>query len=496
MSALGKKRASIVALCAVLLALVSAPGAAGAFDDPLFVFVPEPKVEPPKPPQLIPLPTGYLNGPCGIAVDSSGRFYVSDYYHRAVDVFKPPTSPYISPSAYVGQLPNVDPLDGPCAIALDASNNLYVEDFHRRVARYGPAPSFVPGPVFDTAQAYPAGIAVDSSAGRVYVNERTHIGVYDLSGVPVLDGGQPLRIGVGALTEGYGLALSKFPATSGYLYVADAATDTVEVYDPATDPDDPVATIAGPPGKEFVSLRDAALAVDWQSGELYVADNTQPHHAEEPRALVHVFGPVGDYEGHLKYTIVDARPPGLAVDNSPEASQGRVYVTSGNTTEAGLYAYPPGAATTSDPLPPVFSFSLSAFGAGAITSGAAGIECASACEPQIRAGRQITLRATPEPGSAFLGWSGEECSGTGTCTVVADEPLEVSARFAPLAGPPAPRGKTDPSPPLRRSPRRAPCGLPSTASSPRAACPAPARRRSRYRSPVRSRPPIRACRRS
>jgi NHL repeat-containing protein len=417
------------------LFLLLAPAAQGAFDDPLFVYVPEPKLGLPPPPP-VPPPTGYFNGPCGLAVDSSGRFYVADYYHDAVDVFNPPTSPFIAPPAYLAQLDDIDPLDGPCGLALDAANNLYVNDYHRALAKFGPSPSFSAGPVFDTEQ--PTGVVVDPTSARVYVNERTYIGVYGLGGAPVLDGAEPLRIGEGSILDGYGLALSRFGATAGHLYVADAAGDEVEVYDPATSTSVPVATISGPPGEDFVSLRDSALAVDWQSGELYVAENTQPTHTESPRALVHVFDPDGSYEGHLKYMIADALPPGLAVDNSEQASQGRVYVTSGNTNQAGVYAYPPGAATEADPLPPTVPVSLAAIGAGAITSQVAGVECASSCEAELRAGRRLTLGATPEPGSAFLGWSGEECSGTGSCTVVAAEPLEVSARFAPLTGPPAP----------------------------------------------------------
>ena len=39
-------------------------------------------------------------------------------------------------------------------------------------------------------------------------------------------------------------------------------------------------------------------------------------------------------------------PSGLAVDNSAEPTQGRVYVTSGNSNSGSIYAYGPGAATT------------------------------------------------------------------------------------------------------------------------------------------------------
>jgi hypothetical protein len=51
----------------------------------------------------------------------------------------------------------------------------------------------------------------------------------------------------------------------------------------------------------------------------------------------------GTGKGHLKYKVVDAAAVGLVVDNSSGSSQSRVYLTSGNTTGAGVHAYPPGA---------------------------------------------------------------------------------------------------------------------------------------------------------
>ena len=85
--------------------------------------------------------------------------------------------------------------------------------------------------------------------------------------------------------------------------------------------------------------------MDWGTGVVYVVDNLQPAFAEEPQATVDVFSSAGAFLGVLKYKILDALPAGLAVDNSAGATQGRVYVTSGNTDQAGVYAYAPGAQT-------------------------------------------------------------------------------------------------------------------------------------------------------
>lgn len=347
------KRALTGSLCVMTLSLAPVPAAQGA-TDPLFVFTPSP---PPLSP-TVPPPNGRLNGPCGLAVDSFGRFYVSDYYHHAVDAFSSGVTPARPWEAYVSQVANEDPLDGPCGLALDSTNNLYVNNFHRNVVRFDALPTFGTGTVFplpteDTAHHLPTGVAVSTSTGRVYVDHRTYVSVLDSSGAPVEESGKPLVIGKESLEDGYGVAVSQFPGTAGRIYVPDAATNTVKVYDPAVDKEDPVAEIKNPSGSPFASLRDSAVAVDRVSGDVYFADNVQPEATEQPQANIYAYSAANTYKGRLKYNVVDALPPGLAVDNSAGSTQGRVYVTSGDSNNASVYAYSPGPATLATPLPPI-----------------------------------------------------------------------------------------------------------------------------------------------
>ena len=202
----------------------------------------------------------------------------------------------------------------------------------------------------------PPGSAVDTAiGGNVYVDNRTYISVYDQAGNPVLSEGQPLRIGAGSLGDGYGVAVSQYFATAGRLYVPDASSNTVKVYDPAIDKVNPVAEIKNPAGEPFSSLRDAAIAVDKETGDVYFTDNLQPTFTEQPQAMVYVYNAANVYKGHLKYNVVDGLPVGLAVDNGLGEFQGRVYVTSGNTNASSVYSYAPGATTTAAPLPPLGS---------------------------------------------------------------------------------------------------------------------------------------------
>jgi DNA-binding beta-propeller fold protein YncE len=418
---------TMIGLGALMLALgLVAPTALGAAGDPLFVYKPPPP-EPgsgPKPP-----PTSRFNGPCGLAVDAVGSFYVSDYYHHVIDAFGFPLFP--TKPVYSGQIIG-DPEDGPCEIAFNSTGDLYVNDFHRNVIGRGA----------NIDEGHPTGVAIDVTTDRVYVNDRTHVSAYEPSGAPVMEGGEALRIGAGSVQDGYGLAVSAFPATQGFVYVPDAESDTVKVFDPEVDKSNPVKTIQGPFGG-FTSLRDGAVAVDKATGNVYVADNLQPLFTERPESAIDVFSPAGGYLGRLKFKVTDALPPGLAVDNSATASQGRVYVTSGNTDEAVIYAYPPESQVSSTlPATQSVSIDFTGSGDGQVTSAEVPrLDCAATCETEVLNGTELTLIPEADPGSRFAGWSGGGCGGSGECTLGIAQAAALEARFEPVgnAGAPAQR---------------------------------------------------------
>jgi sugar lactone lactonase YvrE len=338
------KRIFAAALAAAALgALGLAPATRGAASDPLFVFTPGAGTLPP--------PVGYFEGACGLAVDPSGRLYVADYYHDSIDVYSGGANHAAAPTdgavGYEGHLGGIDPHDGPCGLALDPGGRLYANDYHRAVLGYTAFPSLTPTGAITGAgidATTPTGIAVDPAGSRLYVDQRTYAAAYTAAGEPVEVEGEPLRIGLNPLADYYGAAVSAYSATEGDLYLPDAATETVKVFDPAGSATTPVRTISGPPGG-FKSLRESAVAVDDKTGVIYVADNLQPTYTERPEAAIYAFSAAGAYLGRLKYNLTDALPPGLAVDNSAQSTQGRVYVTSGNGDGDSVFAYPAGAQT-------------------------------------------------------------------------------------------------------------------------------------------------------
>jgi hypothetical protein len=203
-------------------------------------------------------PNGAFEDACAVAVDSNNDTYVSDYYHDAVDVFDPS-------GAYLTQIAGQSLGNGPCALALDAAGRIYVNDWRQNVVRYTPS-SYPPNavttygpPTVIDASGTATGVAIDPASGILYVDDGTYIAAYEPSGLPVQVSGQPLHIGT--LAQGYGLAVSAFAATKGFLYVSEAATGVVRVYDPAApDPANPVDVIdgQGTPQGGFDYLVDSA----------------------------------------------------------------------------------------------------------------------------------------------------------------------------------------------------------------------------------------------
>ncbi len=71
-------------------------------------------------------------------------------------------------------------------------------------------------------------------------------------------------------------------------------------------------------------------------------------------------------------------------------------------------------------------------GNGTVKAKQAGINCGATCSSMAAAyfqGTVVELSATPGKGSAFGGWSGSGCSGTGACTVTMSAAKEVTAEF-------------------------------------------------------------------
>jgi hypothetical protein len=459
MSALMARLCGTLATAIVASLLFAAASAQAAPDHSLLFSISEVPSEHP------PLPE-FLEDPCGLTVDAGGNVYVSDYYHDRFEIFGPS-------GGFAGRYNGTEPLDGPCGLALDSAGDLYVNIYHRSVVRFA-AGEFSPslGTVIAGAgvdASHPTGVAVDEATGNLFVDDRTYVAEY---AAPVHSGEAPVKIGLGTLQDGYGIAVSGFPATAGDIYVPDAATDTVKIYNPA-EPVAPIGVIdgAGTPQGGFASLTDSSVAVDNSNGHLYVFDDLQ-RYSEHPEAALDEFNAAGDYRGQLPRLplIVDGGPSGVAVDNSTGPTRGRVYLTSGNSEKASIFAY--------GPTTPAHTLTVAKAGAGTgtVKSEPAGIDCGTACTAEYNAGEAVTLVAAPDPGSAFAGWSVKGAPGTCTeiaaCHLTLGADAEVSAEFevapaAPLATQ-APAAKAAANSPLAPATGAAPAGPPASHLNPNA----------------------------
>ncbi len=68
-------------------------------------------------------------------------------------------------------------------------------------------------------------------------------------------------------------------------------------------------------------------------------------------------------------------------------------------------------------------------GSGTVTSNPGNINCGSTCSDHIDSSLTVILTATAAMSSTFIGWSGEGCSGTGTCSVSMSDDRTVTATF-------------------------------------------------------------------
>jgi hypothetical protein len=382
---------------------------------------------------------GQFKGACGVAVDSQGDVYVADYYQNRIVVFNKKWE-------YLTQIDSVDPLDSagvspldvPCDLAVDSAGRLYANDYHRDVARFLPA-TYPPqkGTTYGTREVidtnHSTGVALDPLTDDLYVDDRTYLAHYE---APVTAGEPPVtKIGEGSLLDAYSVALSRFESAAPLIYAADAATETIKVYDPSLDPGSPQSQIHGEgtdPGG--FDLTDTDLAVDPEDGHLYVSQNLEPHFEFTPEAVVEEFSPAGLYRGPVPRSFANGfesflqsgEPSGLATHN------GELYVTSGNYENAAVFTFGPPA-----PFDPrLLRVEKKGTGEGTVTSIPAAIGCGEVCEAEIAKEATVILKAQAAPGSAIAGWSGcDSVPAAGRCVVAMNAERKVTVEFeaAPAA---------------------------------------------------------------
>jgi len=292
-----------------------------------------------------------FNGPNGVALDSSGNVYVSDFYNHTIRKITP-ASVVSTLAGLGGSTGSTDGtggnarFNGPNGVAVDSSGNVYVADFYNHTIRKITPAAVVStlaglagtyGSADGTGSAarfyYPAGVAVDGS-GNVcvadYYNHTIRI-ITSAGAVSTLAG----LAGSSGSADGTGSAARFYTPNgvsvdgSGNVYVADYKNYTIRKITSAG----VVSTLAGlalssgsadGTGSSARFYYPAGVAVDG-SGSLYVADtfNDTIRMINSSGGVSTVAGLAGS-SGSADGTGSAARfnrPFGVAMDSS-----GHVYV--------------------------------------------------------------------------------------------------------------------------------------------------------------------------
>jgi subtilisin family serine protease len=132
-------------------------------------------------------------------------------------------------------------------------------------------------------------------------------------------------------------------------------------------------------------------------------------------------------------------PGGTTVTLTPRSTAGSLFAGwSGGCTGTGTcqVASTVTVTATFNVLPPQGTFTVTILkggtGTGKVVSAPTGIDCGATCSFNFFNNTTVTLTATADNGSTFTGWSGNGCSGTGTCVV--NTAASVTATFDAPAG--------------------------------------------------------------
>jgi subtilisin family serine protease len=142
-------------------------------------------------------------------------------------------------------------------------------------------------------------------------------------------------------------------------------------------------------------------------------------------------------------------PGGTTVTLTPRATAGSRFAgwsggCSGTTT--CQVASTVTVTATFNVLPPPGTFTVTVFkggtGTGKVASAPTGIDCGATCSFNFFNNTTVTLTATADGGSTFTGWSGNGCTGTGSCvvntaatvTATFDAPADADNSGTPSAG--------------------------------------------------------------
>ncbi len=346
-----------------------------------------------------------LGDPCGVAVDSKGNVWTSDFGNGVQQRSLTEKGKATGGALAVGA--------SGCAIAFDSSDNLYLNIFGGGIKKYA-APAYT-SPIELSSSNPAADVAVDPSNDSVYTARPSSVGLWDSAGVE--DSESPFDSGVSPK----GIAVD---GAHGKLYVADASTSSVQVFTTAG------AATPKPSVRTGTASNFTATTAD-------IGGMVNPNGSTttcEAQYVTDAQFAVNGFQSALSQACkagVGSGTSEVAVSASLSGlTEGATYhyrliATNANGTIDGS------AAVVTMPVPHQLTVKVEGTGAGTVSADSGPISgCTSGggvCTGSYSG--TVTLTATPSATSTFAGWSGGGCSGTGTCKVTMSADTTVTATF-------------------------------------------------------------------
>jgi trimeric autotransporter adhesin len=414
--------------------------------------------------------TATLNGPRGLALDSSGNFYVADTNNQRIRQIN--TSGNINTVAGNGTASSTGDggsgtsatLNNPGDVAVDSHGNLYIAETGgeriRQLTAAGIISTVVGGGSdlsgtglgTNESLSAPSGVAVEP-AGTVLIADSSHNRVLRLQAdgtiVTVAGGNGPGYSGDGGPATSARLrspvGLSADPSDN--IYIVDSTADVVR----QVGTDGVIASVAGlpptsngsgTPGYNGDGSPATAYALDLPTGvvstsncTLFLSD-TGNHRIRQISVGV-------------EYTVTTS-PSGLQVivDGQTATTPASFNWLPGTQHVVATPASQPGpngteylgsaAQTISVPCGPARQNVAAQVSAQYLLTVTPGVGGSIAPGQSFQdAGAQVTVTETPYPGYAFSGWTGA-CSGAGACQVTMTGPETVGANFTASGSGPQP----------------------------------------------------------
>jgi len=204
-----------------------------------------------------------------------------------------------------------------------------------------------------------------------------------------------------------------------------------------SDPGESVEPMTQASGVYVTSPSTVTLTVSWTNGDgsdrIVLMKSGGPVDANPVDGASYLanssFG-AGSQLGAGNYVVYSGSGSSVSVSGLDGTATYHVAVYEYNGSDGSQnYLLPP--ATGNETTLSDLTVNKTGTGSGKVTSSPAGIDCGATCSAGFVDGTSVTLTATPNPGSAFDGWSGGGCLGNGECTFLLNQNTTITATFNP-----------------------------------------------------------------